>query len=90
MLKVEVVWVDSCSYAEVWISKDLIKDIPLTPSKCTTVGYLVQEDDNRVTIAQSINDGEYGRLFTIPRGCITNLTELEYYDPFLDDLRGDL
>lgn len=81
---VEVSWVDSCSYREVWINKDLLKDVPFTPSECTTVGYLINDGKESVTVAQSTNDTEYGKLFTIPRGCIKEINELDYGDQLYD------
>jgi len=81
---VEIKWVDSCSYAEVWVNKEHVSEVPFSPSDCATVGYLIQEDEDCITIAQSINDNQYGKLFTIPRGCIEEINELDYGDQLYD------
>ena len=48
---VDIVWVDSCSY-EGWVSKDTFVDLDV---KCRTLGFVVAEDDNSITIAASLS-----------------------------------
>lgn len=78
---VEVQWNDSCALTEVWVSKRDLEEITLTTAECVTVGYVVQENEESISLAQSINDNQFGKIFTIPKGCITEILELEYYDP---------
>ncbi len=73
---VEVQWNDSCALSEVWVSKRDLEEITLTPSDCCTVGYLIQENEESISVAQSINDNQFGKIFTIPLGCVHRIREL--------------
>lgn len=67
---VEVEWVDSHVHDR-WVSPEKILETQL--ARCRSVGYLVQDTEEFVTIAQSLGvrpDGEveeYGQPITIPR-----------------------
>ncbi len=44
---------------------------------CETLGFLKDDDDEKVTVAMSISEfGSMLEQITIPRGCITSIKEL--------------
>jgi hypothetical protein len=49
----------------------------MVPADCTTIGYLVQDCPDYVTIASSSADCGVCACMTIPRGCIVKITELK-------------
>jgi hypothetical protein len=69
---VEIEWVDSCGLIPVWevIDRNLLS---LAPWPRWTVGYLWEETENYITVAQSWNEESVGRRFSIPRGCIVKM-----------------
>lgn len=71
---VTVVWDDATSYDKAWFPKKINKRCELT--RVVSTGYLVKEDDQGVTIAQSYDDeGAYWTMLVIPWGMI-----VEWYD----------
>lgn len=71
---VVIEWLDSGSVdGVVWQFKDSYEcDV----HKCVTVGLLVERDDDKVVIAQSSNDDQWGRLFAIPAKAIVGIENL--------------
>lgn len=71
---VSLEWDDSVVAGARWISPDDLVDSSM---RCTTVGYLVSENEKSITVAQSISwsgDGEVeelGQPITIPRVALT-------------------
>ena len=65
----EVIWIDSAADSRNWVNQHDIEDIAIAP-ECKSVGYLILEDKEKVVICTSINDFQYGRIFTIPKCCI--------------------
>jgi len=70
---IKVEWLDSGGLDEVWTFKD---DWELHPHRIVSVGILVTDDKDKLVICQSENDDQYGRLFAIPKGCITSRRKL--------------
>lgn len=69
MRLVEARWVDSHVHAR-WVAVDAVTDT--RAARCRSVGYLVDESEDAITLAQSVGDGpegadEYGQPLTIPR-----------------------
>ena len=70
---VKINWLDSGSKYRNWEFKD---DWSLEPLECMSVGFLVEKTAKKVVIAQSDGQDEWGRLFVIPKGCITKIEEI--------------
>ena len=64
-----ITWVDSGGVdGKVWDFKD---DYDIHVLECQTIGFVVEETKQHMVVAQSQNPDQWGRLFIIPRGCIT-------------------
>ncbi len=71
-----VEWLDACCDDDVWKSLDKVrKQKPVT---VRTVGYLVKDEPDFVSVVNSIvlDDGMCGGDNTIPRGMIKSMKEL--------------
>ena len=72
---IRIEWVDAVSHDNpYWFPSD---EDPLAPSKCYSVGWVVNETEDSIQIAAHFSeDGEAmcGDI-CIPRGCITEITE---------------
>ena len=70
-----VEWVDS-AFAQGWMGKDAIKTHVV--STCVTVGILVNENKEQITIVQSasVDKQQYGDGITIPKVCIKRIRYL--------------
>ena len=62
---VRVTWHDALAVA-IWSKHSE----PMAAQVCTTVGFLVSEDDHHVLIAATISDDEYTAGMQIPRAMI--------------------
>ena len=79
---VEVVWLDHYQPSgPAWWDRDAV--VALAPTTCTTVGYLIDADADRLVVVSSVapqdehTDGDlYGSPFVILRPCITSLRSL--------------
>jgi hypothetical protein len=69
---VEVLWWDAKAFAIDWEEQ---ADSKLMPT--TTVGYLIKESDDSVTLVSLINAIHIGHGITIPKGCIHEVTQLD-------------
>lgn len=72
-------WLDSCAQS-FWSDEKLAKD--LRPDHCSTVGFVVNETDEFVTVIQSFTnrDGEQdqaGHTLCIPKFAITSWNALK-------------
>jgi hypothetical protein len=73
---VRVEWVDSCS-DEGWFKINSLRAKEPTVSHCTTVGFLLKKDRDKVCIVQNMSDtGSVGDLMAIPRRAVNKLTIL--------------
>ncbi len=65
-----VEWRDSAFQPSVW---EFIEDIePLVDVHCTSVGFLLEETDEYITIALAISKTQVLGRTTIPKGCIVS------------------
>jgi hypothetical protein len=68
-------WLDSKGITNQWEYFDDIE--PMKPSKCFSVGFLIEETDEYKTIAQSLNASQVIGRMTIPRCAIQRITEIK-------------
>lgn len=68
-------WVDSGGNDLIWEFKNERES--LEPHKCETVGFVVEEHEKYITVAQSQNADQWGRQFCIPRAAVTEINELK-------------
>jgi hypothetical protein len=68
-------WLDSKGITDQWEFLDKIES--MKPSKCFSVGFLIEETSQYKTIAQSINDTQVIGRTTIPRCSIKNIVEIK-------------
>jgi len=74
MKLVLVEWVDS-AFAQGWMDKSVAKTHKA--SNCTSIGILVHQDNDKITIVQSISDKDsVGDGITIPRVSIKRIRKL--------------
>ena len=74
--KVHVTWHDACSFANEWVALEAIERMHL--QECETRGFLVEQTEDSVRIAQSRHaGGEYHNIFVIPRHSVVSI---EYED----------
>lgn len=74
MKKVEVTWIDSTFVNHgSWTNKSEV-DVPIM--ECKTIGYLVVNNKERITICSSFNDNEYGGILIIPKVAVTKINYL--------------
>ncbi len=91
MRLVEVEWVDAHVHDR-WVGADELRET--APARCVSVGYLVQDEPEFITLAQSIGTKvaggveEYGQPITIPRAALTGEPrELRTKKEATDDVR---
>ena len=74
---VKVEWIDSCTSNQNWflLSDELDEDV----IRITTYGFLIQETEEFLTIAQNYgeNPEQVCNLVTIPKGCILSQKVIE-------------
>lgn len=71
---VKIVWIDSRGVTSDWEFKDEIK--PFKPILVTTVGYLLEDNAEYKTLAQSDSEKMVTGLMAIPVCCIKKIEEL--------------
>lgn len=67
-------WLDSKAAPHEWEYRDDLGT--LEPVTCTTLGFIVKETKDYITIAHTISDNQVLGRITIPRGCIKNKTSI--------------
>lgn len=78
MAIVEVFWVDSYSRSGWEDADEMLKNLDDKDIGCLTVGYLLRETDDRVTIIQSqAGVGNIGDAMTIPKRAILEMSTLK-------------
>lgn len=74
---VKVEWVDSCTSNQNWflLSDKLDEDI----IRITTYGFLIQETDEFITIAQNYGEEpeQVCNLILIPKGCVKSIIDIK-------------
>ena len=73
---VMVKWVDSATESG-WIRKQVARTESGGVSKCCTVGILLKESPDELTIMQNVSDNQYGDFMTIPRCCVRSIYKLQ-------------
>lgn len=66
-----VTWDDALAVA-VWCQRN----DPMAAQVCTTVGFLVAEDDRHIMLAATVSDDEYIAAMQIPRSLIQSMDEI--------------
>ena len=71
MVKVE--WVDTTGHTE-WVGWDEAREQDI----CTfwSVGFLVQETDDKIQIAQTANANTVSNTLLIPKGCVKKIEKI--------------
>lgn len=65
-------WQDITGIDSPWATESEVKE--LVPALIQTVGTIVHEDSDYITIAGSVGkDGELGNVSCIPRGCLISI-----------------
>jgi hypothetical protein len=86
---VEITWVDACDDSGRWLSRKELRLSLLSTIKeatCKTTGYIVQNDDQFIAVAQNImqhesedddDDGDVARnVFFIPKGMVSKIRHI--------------
>lgn len=73
---VKVRWIDSVSDNGRWT---LAEDIDMKPAECTTYGFLVEANEEFITVAQTLGmePEQYCQMMCIPQKAITHLLVIE-------------
>jgi hypothetical protein len=72
-----VEWEDAYSGNHDWFKLDTMPDA-VDPLVAHTTGFLLREDDERLTLAQSFTHDSAANLWTIPKGMILNRTHIRW------------
>lgn len=72
---VGVTWVRAKTWANAWVAEDDIGRFYLP--EIISRGCVVKETEGAIFIAQSEGEDEYSNLIGIPRGCISDIRELD-------------
>lgn len=70
----KIIWIDSVS-TNAWTPQDSLEEIVI--QNITSVGYLVNETDDAITIASHIALHEVDGIMCIPKVCIKSRKELK-------------
>lgn len=71
---VKIEWLDSKGITNQWEYWDEIQSMP--PSQCWSVGFLIEETDHHLTIAQGVSETQVMGRTTIPRRSVTSFSYL--------------
>ncbi len=71
---VKIEWLDAIGVTTEWEDRKMLRR--LKPSKCVSVGFLVDDGDEFKTIAQSVEKNHILGRQSIPVGCILKITKL--------------
>lgn len=71
---VEIKWVDSCSRGMPWTDRDDLAN--LSPAVIRSVGFVVAESDDSVTLAAHLSPHQVAGVMCIPRVAITSRRKL--------------
>ena len=70
---VKVTWNDACDHGKAWVKQDELSGLV----SIATIGMLINKTKDMLTIAHSIcEDGDFGGVFYIPRGCVKSIEYL--------------
>ena len=72
MKLVRVIWLDAMAIAE-WTKVGAVVE----PQRCESVGFLVQEANDHVTVACTVGGDEFNAAQQIPRPMIESMVEIK-------------
>lgn len=73
---VRVKWRDACSYTS-WAPLEYLAE--REPLDCESIGYLIRQDDNCLTVVPTTNKNDEGTdCMTIPAPWVVSVQELQY------------
>jgi len=71
MKEVKVFWEDSKAYGNEWYDVEEVEHFDIV--HCVSKGFIVQEDKQKIKLAQTFGGDCYLNFVIIPKGCITKL-----------------
>lgn len=72
---IEIHWVDAIAVGgEDWADED---DLDLDGAESIAVGYVVNENEETITVVSLVNRNHYAHGITIPKGCITDIVDMK-------------
>lgn len=78
MRQVRVTWIDAECQEDRWSdTSDAIDACKSELEPCVTLGFLLFEHNQHLTIALTVGGDSVGPHITIPRGCITEIESIE-------------
>lgn len=75
---VAIEWEDSYSGNQEWFKAETMPN-SVEPLICLTVGFIVVEEPDRLTVAQSFSHDSYANLWTVPIKMIRKITKLQWF-----------
>lgn len=72
-------WVDSRTRGG-WLSREEYLELSGKPAECVSVGWLLEDTDDHLTLLQSASELWVSDSMTIPRGCVVYITRTGYHD----------
>lgn len=89
--KVEVFWRDAV-YQGGWQDPEDFKSTinDSTSEECSTIGYVIEDNDQRIVLAMSVGpneDHQLGNTWTIPKGMVTAIVEQVTYTPTVSSVQ---
>lgn len=73
--KVLIKWVDSKGVSNCWELLDELE--PMQPCLCLSIGFIIEDTKEYVTIAQSMEESQVCGRMTIPKCAIKSIQDLE-------------
>lgn len=74
MKRLEIEWIDPCSFGIDWMEKGEIFNYEAT--HCKTIGYLLHEDESQIKLCMNLTPDKFAQAMIIPRGVIVEIREL--------------
>ena len=72
-----VVWIDAECMEERWSDLDAVRDdLDAELQPCLTVGWLLEINEQRLTVTMTDGESSVGPYTTIPKGCIKSVSYL--------------
>lgn len=68
-------------WEDAWTTDNWVEEVSRGPVIVWTVGYVVVEDEEGITLAQAITEGGFGNLWRVPNGMIRRVNALTVGEP---------
>jgi len=68
-------WIDSCHHGSGWVDKDTISP---SAAVCVSIGYVLHEDANFITLAAHLADTQVAGAMSIPKLAITYRMKIQF------------